>query len=130
MRWLVAAVLCLAQPAAAQTLDLGARITASAMAAEALQGPLDGPWRLTDKAGRTLYFIEIVDPVGGRGLAAVWRDSKGASGVVARIRRARARLMLAFNCTRVSLGQTKAGWRGVLSKAGQNRRVSLLRPPA
>jgi hypothetical protein len=112
-------------PVAAQTL--GARIAASAGAAEALQGPLDGAWRLTDARGRTLFFIEIVDPVSGHGIEAVWRDPRGASGAVERIRRAGARMTLDFDRSHVSLGQTKDGWRGLLSEGGQPRRVTLRR---
>ena len=77
---------------------VGARIAASAEAAQALQGPLDGAWALRDRRGRTLWMLQIVDPVGGGPPAAAWREPRngGASGSVDQIERDAGGLTLFF----------------------------------
>ncbi len=70
---LAGALLVLAAPAP----DVGARIHASDQAAQALQGPLDGAWTLTEAGGRGLYAFQLVDPVGGGPLQGAWRDLRG-----------------------------------------------------
>jgi len=61
--------------------DFGERIGASAAAAQALQGPLDGGWSLVGPGNRTLFVFEFIDPAGGRGpVSGVWRDPNRASG--------------------------------------------------
>ena len=61
--------------------DFGERIGASAAAAQALQGPLDGGWSLVGPGNRTLFVFEFIDPAGGHGpLSGAWRDPNRASG--------------------------------------------------
>jgi len=75
---LIAAVLAPAPPEAA---DFGRQIGASAAAAQALQGPLDGAWILAGAGDKALYQFEFVDPVGGRSpLAGAWRDLRRPPG--------------------------------------------------
>ena len=127
MKRAVLVLLCLALPAAAQNLDLGHRIAASAKAAESLQGPLDGAWVLTDAGGRTLYFIQMVDPVTGRGLEAAWRDQGGHVGPVTHVRRSGDHLVLRFKGVRVTLTKSGGRWSGALVSGAQRRVVTLRR---
>ena len=65
----------------AEAYDL--RIKGSILAAQGLQGPLDGGWAIDGPDGTTLYALQIVDKVGGYdGLEGAWRDPrrKGAVG--------------------------------------------------
>ena len=65
----------------AEAYDL--RIKSSILAAQGLQGPLDGNWAIDGPDGATLYALQIVDKVGGYdGLEGAWRDPrrKGAVG--------------------------------------------------
>ena len=109
-----------------------ARIAASAAAAQALQGPLDGTWTLADTSGRALYVVQIVDPVtGGSNLEAAWR-APGADGALgeATARRAGDRLSLRLgdHGPLVSLRRVSRDlWRGVLRQDGGGRRVVLRR---
>jgi hypothetical protein len=126
----LAAVLCVALPAAAQNLDLGARITASANAAEAFQGPLDGAWRLTNARGRTLYFIQIVDPVAGHPVEAVWRDRSGRVRPIDQAAWTGETLVLRFRdreSVRVVLRKAGGHWRGSIDRGGRRRAVILRR---
>jgi hypothetical protein len=55
--------------------DYDAAIKSAFDAQQALYGPLDGGWVLTDRDGRALYSFEITDPGQKAGLAAgAWRD--------------------------------------------------------
>jgi hypothetical protein len=84
--------------AAVPSDPVGARIAASAEAAQALQGPFDGAWALRDPHGRTLWLFQIVDPVGGGSPAGAWREPGpgGASGSVDEITRTPDGLTLVF----------------------------------
>ncbi|CAN5227912.1 hypothetical protein BH10PSE4_BH10PSE4_36720 [soil metagenome] len=64
----------------AEAYDL--RIKGSIVAAQGLQGPLDGGWTVTGADGTTLYDLQIVDPVGGYGaLEGAWRDVRRVGAV-------------------------------------------------
>ncbi|HEY7852446.1 MAG TPA: hypothetical protein VIB82_05680 [Caulobacteraceae bacterium] len=124
---LLAVVLLLA---AAPNTD--ARIAASAAAAQALQGPLDGTWTLAEARGRALYVFQIVDPVsGGANLQAAWR-APGQDGALgqATARRVGDRLSLQLGARGplVSLRRLSNDlWRGALRQDGRSRHVLLRR---
>lgn len=110
-----------------------ARMAASYAAAERLQGPLDGTWRLKTSRGRLLYVIQISDPPGGGGLHAAWRDPAvtGMAGVgpVETIAETRGALRLGFGQEAAVLHRDpRGGWRGYLTRDGQARPVRLVRP--
>lgn len=100
-------------------------------AAEALQGPLDGLWRLDDSAGHTLFVFDLVDPGGppaplsakpaDPGLEGAWRDPSrprepDASGLIDNVDRAGARLSIQF-----VQGPRQAVMRLVLTADAQGR---------
>lgn len=64
----------------AEAYDL--RIKSSIVAAQGLQGPLDGNWAIEGPDGKTLYALQIVDPVGGySALEGAWRDTRRVGAV-------------------------------------------------
>ncbi len=128
--------------ASVQTADqapdtaFGQRMRDSAAAAQALQGPLDGRWTLTDAKGHTLYLLEIADPAQGAApLTAAWSDPRTrALGGVETISRAGDHLRLAFapdpsgGTVRLSLRRLKGGvWSGRAASQGRERPVRLKR---
>ncbi|MGH6957638.1 MAG: hypothetical protein ACREEW_13315 [Caulobacteraceae bacterium] len=135
----LAAVALVAQaPAAAQPQEaIGARIAASADAAEALQGPLDGEWMLRSASGAALYDFQLVDKPGGEGgLEGVWRDLRkpaipGAVGVVERFSYDGRRLSLSFKDggepVTVRLRRSRERWRGEMTSGGRAAKVVLAR---
>ena len=116
--------------------DVGARIAGSAIAAQSLQGPLDGTWALTDSKRHTLFVFQLVDPASGDGeLQAAWREpsAHGTVGSVARVSRSGERLSLAFavqgQLAQASLRRGAGGvWRGQLHRGRGTIAVSLRRP--
>ena len=64
------------------------RVKGSVAAAQNLQGPLDGSWRVTSADGAQLLALQIVDKVGGASeLEGAWRDvrrpgSVGSTGLI------------------------------------------------
>lgn len=64
------------------------RVKGSVAAAQNLQGPLDGGWRVTGADGVELYALQIVDKAGGASeLEGAWRDvrrpgSVGSTGLI------------------------------------------------
>ncbi|WP_233279865.1 hypothetical protein [Caulobacter vibrioides] len=64
------------------------RVKGSVAAAQNLQGPLDGSWKVTDADGAELYALQIVDKAGGASeLEGAWRDvrrpgSVGSTGLI------------------------------------------------
>lgn len=76
----------------AEVYDL--RIKSSIVAAQGLQGPLDGGWSVVGPDGTALYVLQIADPVGGYGPPeGAWRDPRrsgtvGATGLIESIDRA------------------------------------------
>jgi len=123
--------------AAAPPPDVGARIHASDQAAQALQGPLDGAWTLSEASGAPLYALQFSDPVGGRGpLQGAWRALGGHAdiGVFTELRREGDTLILRLPAH----GEDPAavirlrrdahgGWRGTLSGDPASRVVVLRR---
>jgi hypothetical protein len=64
----------------AEAYDL--RVKGSILAAQGLQGPLDGGWAIDGPDGTTLYALQIVDKVGGYdGLEGAWRDPRRTGAV-------------------------------------------------
>ncbi|HXV00358.1 MAG TPA: hypothetical protein VG166_07660 [Caulobacteraceae bacterium] len=112
----------------------GGRISTSAAAAQALQGPLDGTWVLTSARGRILYVFQVVDPVGGEErLQAAWREAAaGRAGLVDDARRRADRLTLRFTDraapVSVALRRRRVEWSGELRRGSQRRAVTLHRP--
>lgn len=125
-------VLAASLAAAPPSPNVDARIAASAAAAQALQGSLDGTWVLADHKGRPLYVFQIVEPPSG-GLEAAWRapGATGALGLVDAIDRRRDRLTLAFTpsgvAANVKLQWRGGAWRGVLRRGDEIFDVRLVR---
>lgn len=100
--------------------------------AQALMGPLDGLWRVTDADGRHLLDLSLTDRGPGRSLDGVWlgRTPSGAprSTPVTVLSRTddRVRIGLGEHLT-LDLTRGPDGWRGDLSEAGE-RRAAILRP--
>jgi len=78
-------------PSKAQVYEL--RVKGSVAAAQSLQGPLDGAWRVTGADGSEIYALQLVDKAGGLGeLEGAWRDvrrpgSVGSTGLIEELRR-------------------------------------------
>ena len=78
-------------PTRAQVYEM--RVKGSVAAAQSLQGPLDGGWKITGADGGQIYALQIVDKAGGYGeLEGAWRDvrrpgSVGSTGLVEDLRR-------------------------------------------
>jgi hypothetical protein len=70
----------------AEAYDL--RVKGSILAAQGLQGPLDGGWAIDGPDGAMLYALQLVDKVGGYdGLEGAWRDVRrpgtvGSTGLI------------------------------------------------
>ena len=69
----------------AEAYDL--RVKGSILAAQGLQGPLDGGWSIEGVDGAALYRLQIVDKVGGDALEGAWRDPRrtgtvGSTGLI------------------------------------------------
>lgn len=127
---LAAPLVALAHPGG----EVGARISSSAVAAQSLQGQLDGTWALENARGRTLYVLQIVDPVTGGGLQAAWREATPGAmlGTVTYISRLRDFLTFSIDSLgpsiRVSLRRgAGAVWRGQLHKGRWTMAVRLRR---
>lgn len=75
----------------AQVYEL--RVKGSIAAAQNLQGPLDGGWKVASADGGQLYALQIVDKAGGYGdLEGAWRDVRrpgtvGSTGLIDDLRR-------------------------------------------
>ena len=106
---MIGATLALILAAGAPTPDdLSRRMGQSAAAAQALQGPLDGAWILSDGRGRRLYDLQITDPAGGAvRIGGAWRDgATGRTGVIDAISRRGHRLTLRLDGTAIGLGRS------------------------
>ena len=128
---LAAAVLVLA--AGSSTVDaadgdeVGQRVAASAAAAEAFAGPLDGRWVLVDSAERTLFVVELTSPAGGRPLEGAWRSPLGEEGVLERVALRPGRLAFRLDGLAVTLAEHGGVWRGGIRRRGALERVTLRR---
>jgi hypothetical protein len=123
-----------ASPDQASDTAFERRMRDSAAAAQALQGPLDGRWLLTDAKGRTLYAFQIADPPHEAApLTAAWTDPHtGALGGVDAISRAGDSLSLTFAPdpsgppVRLTLRRLKRGaWSGWATAGAARRKVRL-----
>jgi hypothetical protein len=134
----LAAALAAPQAADPVAAAFDARMTQSAQAAQALQGPLDGTWLVRDPRGRVLLVLQISDPANEVGpLAAAWRAPTGPGlGLVREITRSAGRLTIALDdasglAWTIRLTRSSSGgiWRGRL-KRGANEvfDVTLARP--
>lgn len=78
-------------PTKAQVYEL--RVKGSIAAAQTLQGPLDGGWRVAAVDGAQIYALQIVDKPGGyNALEGAWRDVRrpgtvGSTGLIDDLRR-------------------------------------------
>lgn len=121
----------------AEAYDL--RIKGSILAAQGLQGPLDGNWTLASPDGTTLYALQIVDPAGGYGgLEGAWRDVRrpgavGSTGLIDVVDRSSGELVARFS---PRSGQTATvtlrplgdgGWSGSLNENGVDTPVTVRR---
>lgn len=119
------------------------RVKGSIVAAQGLQGPLDGGWKISDPAGAILYTLQIVDPAGGNGpVEGAWRDVRrpgavGSTGLIESVEQAGERLVVRFNAmgeasvlTLQPTGATR--WSGALYESGASRTVVAEReaPPS
>ncbi len=139
----VIAVLAATQAMAAEPPALGAgafeaRMKASAAAAQALQGPWDGTWVLSDAHGRRLLVFQITDPADGGPLTGAWREAGGAgrTGWIDAMERRGDGLDLSVTPagqgapTLIRLERREArSARGWMATAGARRSVRLLRGP-
>lgn len=79
------------------------RVKGSVAAAQSLQGPLDGGWRISGADGGQIYALQIVDKAGGYGeLEGAWRDvrrpgSVGSTGLVEDMRRDGGDIVIRFS---------------------------------
>jgi hypothetical protein len=132
------AVLLLSAASPDQTPDkvFEQRMRDSTAAAQALQGPLDGRWTVTDTQGHTLYLLQIVDPAQASApLTAAWSDPRtGALGGVDAISRVGDHLRLVFAPDpdsaplHLSLRHLKGEvWSGWAASQGRERPVRLKR---
>ncbi len=124
------------------TVEFEGQVRASAAAAQALQGPLDGAWIVAGAGGEAIYQIELTDPVGGRSLlAGAWRDPRRPPGS----EQFGAVDILARTADRLSLSFTPVGaspvtirlrrrdvcrWAGILIESGVREPVRMLRDRA
>ncbi len=120
------------------------RVKGSIAAAQGLQGPLDGGWKVSGPDGATLYALQLVDPAGGYGpLEGAWRDVRragavGSTGLIDSVERDGADLILRFSprggatsvLTLRPVGETR--WVGGLVEAGVEQAVTADReaPPS
>jgi hypothetical protein len=118
----------------AQVYEL--RVKGSIAAAQNLQGPLDGGWRIAGTDGGQLYALQIVDKAGGYGeLEGAWRDvrrpgSVGSTGLIDDLRRDGSDVVVRFSprggqsstLTLRSAGYER--WSGELVENGATQTVS------
>ena len=129
--------------------DQQASVQAAFAAAEAMQGPLDGLWRLNDAAGHTLFIFDLSDAGGPPaplaaspdhpGVEGAWRDPNrpgkaDASGFVDSITYESGLLLIGFvevpdqARAKIDLVLGRDGvWRGALNGAGPRQAVTMIR---
>jgi hypothetical protein len=121
----------------AEAYDL--RVKGSILAAQGLQGPLDGGWAIEGPDGANLYALQIVDKVGGYdGLEGAWRDVRrpgtvGSTGLIDFVDRSYNGLLARFSPRPgqlATLDLTPRGdgsWSGKLNENGVETRVTAHR---
>ena len=124
---LTALIVYLAAPAFAQDL-VGERIKQSAEAAQRLQGPLDGTWKLVDSRGHKLLTLQIEDPAAlGESISCSWR-SRGRELGAAVCAESGSKFSLSFSGRHVVVRRQRTGvWRGRLLTGRDARIVLMLR---
>jgi len=138
---MIGVAVALGLAAAPEATDLANRMRESAAAAQALQGPLDGTWTLSDHHRRPLFVLQITDPAGGRALAGAWRRAgvSAAASPIDDIARQGDRLEIRFaggetagETVRVRLRRRGEGaWAGVAAcENGHGLAVTLRRSTA
>ncbi|AVQ04576.1 hypothetical protein B7G68_21185 [Caulobacter segnis] len=113
------------------------RVRGSIAAAQNLQGPLDGQWRVAGPDGTPLYALQIVDKAGGGApLEGAWRDLRrtgapGSTGLIDDLQRDGEGLSARFTAqeggqaSTLSLRPDADGrWSGQLVEAGAAASVS------
>ncbi|ALL15012.1 hypothetical protein [Caulobacter henricii] len=79
------------------------RVKGSIVAAQGLQGPLDGGWKVYGADGLPLYALQLVDPAGdSRPVEGAWRDIRragavGSTGLIESVERAGESLVVRFS---------------------------------
>ncbi|MGH6987258.1 MAG: hypothetical protein ACRED9_10535 [Caulobacteraceae bacterium] len=129
MRAVLVCLLLSAIVGAATAGPFDRRIAEGAAAAQALEGPLDGAWKVVGAKGQARLFLEITDPAGGGALSGAWR-APGASGAapIANVQRSGGRLTLFLGTETLRIhADRRGGWRGVLEEGGSRRPVRLVR---
>jgi hypothetical protein len=134
---MIGLALALGVAVAPEANDLATRLRASATAAQALQGPLDGSWTLA-AGGRARYAFQITDIAGGaRPLEGAWRRAGAAAAprsidIIARQGdRLSIRLIDEGEVVRIRLHRRAEGqWSGELNDNGVVVPAELLRPAA
>jgi hypothetical protein len=121
----------------AEAYDL--RIKGSILAAQGLQGPLDGGWSIQGPDGATLYTLQIVDKVGGGdALEGAWRDTRrtgavGSIGLIDFVDRSDSGFLARFSPRPgqlATLGLTPRGdgsWTGKLNENGTETPITARR---
>jgi hypothetical protein len=121
----------------AEAYDL--RIKGSIVAAQGLQGPMDGNWTISGPDSVPLYALQIVDPVGGYGaLEGAWRDVRrpgavGSTGLIDFVDRSTGELAARFSprpgqLATVTLRPRGDGaWVGSLNENGADTLVTARR---
>lgn len=113
------------------------RVRGSIAAAQNLQGPLDGQWRIAGPDGTPLYALQIVDKAGGGApLEGAWRDLRrtgapGSTGLIDDLQREGEGLSARFSAREggqasiLTLSPDGDGWRGQLVEDGASRAVAV-----
>jgi hypothetical protein len=122
---------------ASEAYDL--RVKGSILAAQGLQGPLDGGWAIAGPDGATLYALQVVDKVGGYGgLEGAWRDVRrvgavGSTGLIDFVDRSASGFLARFSPRAgqlATLDLTPRGdgsWSGKLNENGVETPVTARR---
>ncbi|KQV62080.1 MULTISPECIES: hypothetical protein [unclassified Caulobacter] len=111
------------------------RVRGSIAAAQNLQGPLDGGWRVTGPDGAQIYALQIVDKAGGSGeLEGAWRDVRrpgtvGSTGLIEDLRHDGGEVVIRFSpkggqssvLTLRQAGETR--WSGELAENGASQPI-------
>jgi hypothetical protein len=114
------------------------RVRGSIAAAQNLQGPLDGQWRVAGPDGTPLYALQIVDKAGGEApLEGAWRDLRrtgapGSTGLIDDLQREGEGLSARFSAREggqasvLTLSPDADGrWSGQLVEDGATRSVAV-----
>lgn len=96
--------------------------------ADALSGPLDGRWRVTDPQGRALLSLALNDRGRDQPAQGAWRTLAGerAAGVAEGVASGDGETVLNLGDRgRLVLSRTADGWSGVLEQDGRRTAVTL-----